>query len=350
MPHATDRSARPAAESDRARAVSAAAHTASAAARTASAPAHAASAAAHTASAPALSSRLAGAPISWGVCEVPGWGRQMAPERVLGEMAALGLRATELGPTGYLPGDARAVRARLDRHGLALVGGFVPLVLHEPSLDGARAAAEAAAATLAAAGAGVFLAAIVMDAEWSRPAALDDRQWSTLVTHLEEIEALVTAHGLTLAVHPHWDTLVETAADVDRLLTAAPGVSWCLDTGHLVLGGADPAAFAADHGERIAHVHLKDVDEAAAARLRAGELTLMEAAQAGLFRPLGQGDAHIEDVVRCLDRQGYGGWLVLEQDTAITGDEPPVGSGPVTDVRASIEFLNTLALEEKRDA
>jgi inosose dehydratase len=299
----------------------------------------------------ALRDRLAGAPISWGVCEVPGWGRQLAPERVLAEMAGLGLRATELGPTGYLPGDPAVVRVLLDRHGLALVGGFVPLVLHERSADAARAAAAAAAATLGDAGADVFLVAIVMDAAWSRPVALDDAGWARVAAHLEEIEAIVAAHGLTLAVHPHWDTLVETAADVERLLEAAPGVPWCLDTGHLALGGADPATFAAEHAERIAHVHLKDVDAAVADRLRAGELTLVTAVQAGLFRPLGQGDAGIEDVIRRLDRQGYGGWLVLEQDTAITtGDEPPVGSGPVDDVRASIEFLNTLALEEKRDA
>jgi inosose dehydratase len=295
--------------------------------------------------------RLAGAPISWGVCEVPGWGRQLAPERVLAEMAGLGLRATELGPTGYLPADPPALRTLLDRHGLALVGGFVPLVLHEPSPAAARSVADAAAATLERFGADVFLAAIVMDAAWSRPVALDDSGWARVAAHLEEIQAIVAAHGLTLAVHPHWGTLVESAAEVERLLAAAPGVRWCLDTGHLALGGSEPAAFAADHADRIAHVHLKDVDAAVAGRLRAGELTLVSAVQAGLFRPLGQGDAGIEDVIRRLDRQGYGGWLVLEQDTAITtGDEPPVGRGPVDDVRASIEFLNTLALEEKRDA
>jgi inosose dehydratase len=301
--------------------------------------------------APALRDRLAGAPISWGVCEVPGWGRQLAPERVLAEMAGLGLRATELGPTGYLPADPPALRTLLDRHGLALVGGFVPLVLHEPSPAAARSVADAAAATLERFGADVFLAAIVMDAAWSRPVALDDSGWARVAAHLEEIQAIVAAHGLTLAVHPHWGTLVESAAEVERLLAAAPGVRWCLDTGHLALGGSEPAAFAADHADRIAHVHLKDVDAAVAGRLRAGELTLVSAVQAGLFRPLGQGDAGIEDVIRRLDRQGYGGWLVLEQDTAITtGDEPPVGRGPVDDVRASIEFLNTLALEEKRDA
>src|SRR5919201_5718379 len=87
---------------------------------------------------PALGRKLAGAPISWGVCEIPGWGRMLPPARVLAEMASLGLAATELGPVGYLPADPAEIRALLDRHGLGLVGAFVPLVLHEHSLDQAR--------------------------------------------------------------------------------------------------------------------------------------------------------------------------------------------------------------------
>jgi inosose dehydratase len=62
-----------------------------------------------------------------------------------------------------------------------------------------------------------------------------------------------------------------------------------------------------------------------------------------LFRPLGAGDADIAQVVANLEANGYERWLVLEQDTAITGQEPPVGSGPVLDVRQSIEFLATVA-------
>ena len=88
-------------------------------------------------------------------------------------------------------------------------------------------------------------------------------------------------------------------------------------------------------------MHLKDVDDAIAGRLRRGELTLVQAVQAGLFRPLGEGDVRLEAVLDGLD--GYERWLVLEQDTAITGEEPPVGSGPVTDVRTSIEYLHSLA-------
>src|SRR4051812_42145845 len=66
----------------------------------------------------AIERRLAAAPISWGVCEVPGWGRQLPSERVLSELASLGLRATELGPLGYLGDDVTAVRSALARHGL----------------------------------------------------------------------------------------------------------------------------------------------------------------------------------------------------------------------------------------
>jgi len=296
---------------------------------------------------PAAVRRLAGAPISWGVCEVPGWGRQLPPDRVLGEMAGLGLTATELGPLGYLPRDPLALRGRLDAHGLALVGGFVPLVLHEPSLDASRRAAADAAAMLAAAGADVFVCALLMDADWAEPAPLDDRQFAALVERIPVIEDLVADHGLTFALHPHAGTVVESAADVERLL-AATDVGWCLDTGHLLIGGADPVAFVRDHGERVVHVHLKDVDAGVAARYGAGELTLMGATQAGLFRPLGQGDAGIPAVLAQLDAHGYEQWLVLEQDAALTGEEPPVGSGPVLDVQASIEFVRHTAPRRER--
>src|SRR4051812_24053619 len=112
---------------------------------------------------------IAGAPISWGVCEVPGWGLQLPPARVLSEMAELGLTATELGPQGWLPLDGAAVRAELERHGLRLVGGFVPVVVGEPDLAATREHARRAAAQLAAAGAEVFVAALVQDLGWSPP-------------------------------------------------------------------------------------------------------------------------------------------------------------------------------------
>jgi inosose dehydratase len=284
-------------------------------------------------------SRLAGAPISWGVCEVPGWGLQLSPERVLSEMAALGLTATELGAQGWLPLDGAAVRAELDRYGLRLVGGFVPVIVHEPDpSEHARRAAE----QLAVAGGETFVAAAVQDLAWSAPVALDDDGWKRAGARLRELADAVAQEGVRLVLHPHVGTLVESADEVERAL-AHTDVPWCLDTGHLLIGGIEPARFVREHAARIGHVHLKDVDAALAQRLRSRELTLVQATQMGLFRPLGDGDARVDEVVRLLDETGYERWLVLEQDVAITGSEPPADGGPALDVARAIEFLSTPA-------
>lgn len=293
---------------------------------------------------PGLGARLAAGPISWGVCEVPGWGLQLSPDRVLAEMTQLGIMATELGPQGWLPLDGRAARRILERHGLQLVGGFVPVIVHEPELDldGARAAAG----RLAEAGGELFVAAAVQDPGWGAPTPLDADGWKRAGERLRAIADAVAAEGVELVLHPHAGTVLETARDVEHAL-AHTDVPWCYDTGHLLIGGVDPVRFAADHGDRIGHVHFKDVDARVAARFNAKELSLMQAVQHGLFRPLGEGDARIDDVIRALAASGYERWLVLEQDLAITGSEPPAGGGPVLDVRKSIEFLSTRAPEEE---
>ncbi len=290
--------------------------------------------------------RLAAAPISWGICEVPGWGRMLGAERVLGEMAALGITATELGAPGFLPDDPDAVRTALDAHGLQLVGSFVPVVAHTGDSAAAAADVRDAARKVAALGGDVLSLALVRDLGWSAPEPLTDAEWATLGATVDELERVAAAEGVTLAVHPHEGTQVYTADDVGRALDVT-GAGWCLDTGHLFLGGVDPAAFATEHGDRVVHVHLKDVDDAVAGRLRSGELTLLRAVQEGLFVPLGTGDAGVGRTMEELDRARYARWFVLEQDTAITGPEPAVGSGPVLDVKTSIAFIENLAPTEE---
>jgi inosose dehydratase len=297
----------------------------------------------------AAGGRLVGAPISWGVCEVPGWGLQLGPDRVLSEMAGLGLRHTELGALGWLPLDGAAVREQLAAHDLDLVAGFVPVVVHEPTLSPALLAhVRTAARQLADGGAQLFVAALTTDLDWSPPVDLDRDQWRRLGGHLSTVARLVHEEfGLELVLHPHVGTLVENDAQVQQAL-AHTDVPWCFDSGHLLIGGTDPIAFIAEHADRIAHAHLKDVDATLAAAVRTNTMTLVGATQAGLFRPLGDGDARIDEVVALLEQSGYERWLVLEQDLAITGSEPPAGGGPVLDVRKSIEFLSNKAPRRER--
>jgi inosose dehydratase len=289
-----------------------------------------------------IDDRLAGAPISWGACEVPGWGVMPSPGRVLAEMAELGLKGTELGAPGFLPDDPASIDKLLTRHGLELVGGFVALVLHEPDLGSTIDETRKAANLIARAGGHVFVVGVVQDMHWSAPQELDDEGWTTLARNLSAIDALVGDHGLTLALHPHAGTLIETAEQVERA-TRTFDVGWCLDTGHLTIGGTDPVEFARRHGDLVVHVHLKDVDARIAADFRAGRRSLVDATRHGLFLPLGKGDARIAEVMAALQAHGYDGWLVLEQDTAITGDEPTVAGGPMRDARESIAFLHHTA-------
>ena len=76
-------------------------------------------------------SRIASAPISWGICEVPGWGKMLPTDRVLSEMQNLGLPATELGAPGFLPTDPNEISEKLDQFGMSLIGGFTPVVVHD---------------------------------------------------------------------------------------------------------------------------------------------------------------------------------------------------------------------------
>jgi inosose dehydratase len=282
-------------------------------------------------------SRIGGAPISWGVCEAPDWGFELPPETVLAEMSGLGLQATELGPTGYLGTDPGQVRELLDRHGLRLIGGFLPVTMHvDARLD--LAGAEAAVSTLAAAGAEVVvLAAQSADGSYDRKVPLDETEWDTLLGNLKRLEQLVTAHGLRPTLHPHAGTAIEDRAAVMRLLESSE-VALCLDTGHLVIGGTDPLELVRSAAGRVAHVHLKDTRLPIADKVAAGAISYIAAVRDGLYTPLGEGDLDIAAIVRALEAAGYQGWYVLEQDTALHGPPEP-GAGPVLDVRRSVDFL-----------
>lgn len=271
---------------------------------------------------------IAGAPISWGVCEVPGWGYQLPVERVLHEMAEVGLTATELGPAGFLPPDPGPLLAG---YGLRALGGFVPVVLHGPVSDDVFDGFVAGDVLVLAAATGV-------DGYDERP-ALDDAGWRRLLSNLDSLNTEAKARGISTVLHPHVGTMVETGPEVERVL-AGSGIALCLDTGHLLIGGTDPVSLAQQAGDRIAHVHAKDVAEPLAAKVRAGELTYTDAVREGMYRPLGDGDIDFGAVAEALDKHAYEGWWVLEQDTILTSE--PTGEGPIADVRRSAEHLRSL--------
>src|SRR3954467_2433906 len=154
--------------------------------------------------------KIAGAPISWGVCEVPGWGYQLTPERVLAEMRDIGLSATELGPDGFLPAQPDAMAAVLDSHHLTAVGGFVPVLMHRPDHD-PMPEIERVLAQYAANGAKTLVLSSVsgVDGYDQRP-DLDTAGWELLLGNLDRISDRAAEQGVRVVLHPHVGTMVES--------------------------------------------------------------------------------------------------------------------------------------------
>ncbi|WP_245656093.1 sugar phosphate isomerase/epimerase family protein [Microtetraspora fusca] len=279
--------------------------------------------------------RVASAPVNFGVYTAEG--APIAADDMLAITRAAGYDGTDSGPIGYL-GTGAELADRLARHGLGLAGGWVDLRYGD-----ARGFAEDLAALEAALA--VFAGVSVDDpgfaprptlacppnpARFARPGAPVDRElrlapdeWPGFAARVREAAARCRDRGLEPVFHPHLGTDVETEEEVERLLDLT-GVSLCLDTGHLWLAGGDPVAAVGRWADRIRQVHVKDASRDTLARVRAAGGDLGEAVRRGVFPPLGAGDLDVGAVLRALERAGYEGWVVVEQDVPATGRDPEI--------------------------
>ena len=281
--------------------------------------------------------KIAAAPISWGVCEVPGWGVQLSPDRVLADAARLGFTAIEAGPPGFLPADARDAARTLDGHGLRCIGGFVTAVLHDPGRrDAELSSVGRQADALRAQGAELLVLAPATGRDgYEERLDLTAAEWGVLFDTLPLVEDIARRARLEVVVHPHVGTVIERPGDIERVL-AGSHVGLCLDTGHAFVGGGDPAEIARRAGRRVRHVHLKDANGPLASAVRDRRLSYAAAVQQGLYTPLGDGDAHIADVLTVLREGGYGGWYVLEQDVALQD----ASADPLPAIERSLTFVS----------
>lgn len=267
--------------------------------------------------------RIGCVPIVWNNVDVP----DMAPLAPYGEIldtfARLGYEGTQFG-RGFPEGADLA--AELDRRSLRLAELYSAL---PSSADGLGADAHAVAQRdlerLTAAGGEVLVVALdgsaACDAVAGRladaPPRWPDAAFDDLAASLAEIVA-AAPDGVRVAFHPHTATWIESPAEVAALAARLPatGAGLCLDVGHFIVGGGDPVEAIARYGSLITHLHAKDVDAAVLARLREGELGgFGDAVRERLFTELGNGALDVVGMVAALDRIGFDGWIMVEQDS-----------------------------------
>ncbi|HET9674233.1 MAG TPA: TIM barrel protein [Gaiellaceae bacterium] len=273
--------------------------------------------------------KVGNAPLSYGAFEVTVgvYPNVPGPDELLAAMAAAGYAGTELGPPGYL-GEGDGLRARLDRHALALTGGWCPIRFSEPEhLDEDLAGLERTLDLFdaaEAAGAHPVLGDGGSPERRASPGAgvpeLDDAGWRRWADGVKRAQALVEERGYEPTLHPHTSTFVESPAEIERALELTD-IGMLADTGHLLIGGSDPNDALRDWGSRVNYVHVKDVRLGVVREVVAERADVLEGWRRGMFCELGSGDVDLPSFFDGLRRLSYAGWVVVEQDRIPRRDE-----------------------------
>ena len=259
-------------------------------------------------------------PIMWSNDDLPHLGAEISLETCLADAAAAGYAGIELGRK--FPRDPERLAPLLESHGLSLISGWYGAHL---LLRGAREEAaelQGHLDLLKCMGCKVLVFAEVtscthaeFDLGLSRRPRMKRSEWALFSDRVGELARMTADQGVKLAYHHHVGTVVQSAADIERLLETTPDDLWLLlDTGHALYAGADPVAVAQDHGGRIAHVHCKDVRRAILDRCLNNDSSFPAAVLDGVFTVPGDGCVDYEAVLSFLRQADYEGWLVVEAE------------------------------------
>lgn len=297
--------------------------------------------------------KIANAPCSWGVLEFDLDGKAAGYEQVLNEIAETGYQGSELGDWGFMPAVPEALRGELDQRHLEMVGAFVPVFLKDRSKHAAGAEVAVKTAKLMA-DAGYKNAFIVLaDDNGSVPErtqnagrvtpemGLSTEEWKIFAEGTDYVASEVKAKtGLRTVFHHHCAGYVETPTEIDQLmaLTDPKLVGLVLDMGHYKFGGGDPLKALIKHQSRIWHVHFKDCHAAIAEQSRKEGWDYFKSVGSGVFCELGKGAVDFPAIVAELNKQGYDGWIVVEQDVL-----PGMGN-PKVCAKRNRDYIQSLGL------
>ncbi len=287
--------------------------------------------------------RIGTNPIGWSNDDLRELGGATPLETCLSEARQAAYAGIELGHK--FPRDPEALRPLLQAHSLDLVSGWYSASLRTHGTDAEYAALRPHLLLLKAMGCAVLVFAETSGAvhgdramPLSRRPVMPDAAWSAFATRLTELADAVAAEGVALAYHHHMGTVIQSGADIDRLMaTTGPSVKLLLDTGHATFAGVDPIGLARRHRTRIAHIHCKDVRQAVMQQARDNDWSFLDSVVAGVFTVPGDGEVDFAAVLRELP--DYAGWLVVE------AEQDPVKAHPLTYARLGYENLRRFAVQ-----
>jgi inosose dehydratase len=152
---------------------------------------------------------------------------------------------------------------------------------------------------------------------------------ANIVTTLNEAAKAVTDQGLTVVLHQHTGTCVESRDETYAVLDAVDTscVKFGPDIGQLTKGGSDAVQVVKDYLPLVQHMHLKDYNGVDPHLLG--------------YCPLGQGKVNIPAILDIMAGRKIHGMVMGELDNDLNNPSP---TAPVELVKTSKLYLKTLGI------
>lgn len=267
--------------------------------------------------------KLGIAPIAWTNDDMPDLGKENTFEQCVSEMALAGFTGSEVG--NKYPKDPEVLKKALELCGVEICNQWFSSFLITKPFEEVEKEFRAQLTFLKAMGAKVIGAS---EQSYSVQGQLDtpifghkyvmnDQEWDTFCTGMNKLGKIAKEeYGIALTFHHHMGTVVQSLAEVDRMMenTDPEYVSLLFDTGHFTYCGEDPLEVVKKYVHRIKHVHLKDIRPEVVEQVKKENMSFLAGVRAGAFTIPGDGCINYDPIFKVLEDAGYEGYMVVEAE------------------------------------
>lgn len=270
--------------------------------------------------------KLGIAPIAWTNDDMPDLGAENTFEQCVSEMALAGFTGCEVG--NKYPKDTAVLKKALALRGMEICNAWFSSFLLTQPYEQVEADFIQHVSFLKEMGAKVvgiseqsYSIQGTDKAVFEEKYVMNDEEWARLCEGVNKLGKVSKDMGVALTLHHHMGTVVQTEAEIDRLMANTdPAVfSLLFDSGHLAYCGEDYMSVLNKYVDRIKHVHLKDIRPEVVEKVKKEHLSFLQGVRLGTFTVPGDGAIDFAPIFAVLEKAGYEGYVLVEaeQDPAI---------------------------------
>ncbi|MCR4907601.1 MAG: myo-inosose-2 dehydratase [Lachnospiraceae bacterium] len=267
--------------------------------------------------------KLGIAPIAWTNDDLPDLGAENTFQQCVSEMALAGFTGSEIG--NKYPKDPKELKKALDLRGIEICNAWFSTFLiskpfeetEKPFRDHVSFLKEMGAKVVGVSEQSYSIQGMQDHPVFEGKHVMDDEEWKKLCEGLNRLGKISKEeYGVTLTFHHHMGTVVQSAAETDRMMenTDPEYMNLLFDSGHFAYCGEDPVEQVKKHIKRIKHVHLKDIRPEVVKRVREEKMSFLDGVRAGAFTIPGDGCVDFPSIFKVLEENSYQGYMVVEAE------------------------------------